>query len=174
LTCASCGAPGCFEPANARIRRCTGQNQAPEAVSVRIFIDLSDTSGASMRIKSPRDHRATTARVSIECVPCRFGGFRCYFLCPLERLRCEQLFLVEGIFASRQAHRLTYASQGEDELCRAKRKARKLCRQVNGDAPYVRPRGRKRSDLVERPEAAKDEAGLLYRERLRAMVGDIP
>ena len=65
-------------------------------------------------------------------------------LCPLTGVRCEQLFLADGIFASRKAHKLTYASQSEDELSRARRKARKLHRPVEGDFRYARPRGRNR------------------------------
>src|SRR6185312_10904763 len=103
-------------------------NQAPEALSVRIFIDLSDTGDASMRIVTSEDHGAMADRTAIECVPCPYGGVRYYFLCPLIGVRCEQLFLADGIFASRKAHKLTYASQSEDELSRTRRKVRKLYR----------------------------------------------
>lgn len=149
-------------------------NQAPEALSVRIFIDLSDADDASMRIIRSGDRGAITKRVAIECVPCPYGGVRCYFLCPLTRVRCEQLFRVDGVFASRKAHRLTYASQSEDGLSRSRRKVRKLHRQVNGDFRYARPRGRKRWRAVQRLKGAKKEARLLYRERLKALVDDIP
>jgi hypothetical protein len=150
------------------------QNQAPEALGVRIFIDLSDTGDASMRVVGSGDHGAISERVAIECVPCPYGGFRCYFLCPLTGGRCEQLFLVDGIFASRKAHKLTYSSQSEDDLSRARRKARKLHRQVEGDFRYARPRGRNRWRAVQRLKAAKNEARVLYHDRLRALVGDIP
>jgi hypothetical protein len=149
-------------------------NQAPEALSVRIFIDLSDTGDASMRIVTSEDHGATADRVSIECIPCPYGGNRYYFLCPLIGVRCEQLFLVDGIFASRKAHKLTYTSQSEDELSRARRKVRKLHRQVEGDFRYARPRGRNRWRIVQGLKAAKTEARALYHDRLRALVGDHP
>lgn len=150
------------------------QNQAPEGPSVRIFIDLSDAGDASMRIIRPGDHGAISERVAIECAPCPYGGFRCYFLCPLMGIRCEQLFHVDGVFASRKAHRLTYASQSEHDLSRSRRKVRKLHRQVDGDFRYARPRGRNRWLTVQRLKAARQEARLLYRERLRALVGDNP
>jgi hypothetical protein len=149
-------------------------NQAPEALSVRIIIDLSDTGDAAMRIVVCGDNGATIERVAIECVPCPYGGVRCYFLCPLIGVRCEQLFLADGIFASRKAHKLTYASQSEDELSRARRKVRKLHRQVEGDCRYVRPRGRNRWRMVQGLKAAKTEARALYHDRLRALVGDLP
>ena len=149
-------------------------NQAPEALSVRIFIDLSDTGDASMRIVRSEDYGATAERVGIECVPSLYGGVRCYFLCPLIGVRCEQLFMADGIFASRKAHKLTYASQSEDELSRARRKVSKLHRQVEGDFRYARPRGRNRWRVVKELKAAKGEARALYHERLRALVGDLP
>lgn len=149
-------------------------NQAPEALCVRIFIDLSDISDASMRIVGSGDHGAIADRVVIECVPCPYGGFRCYFLCPLTGTRCEQLFLFDATFASRKAHSLTYASQSEDPLSRARRKVRNLRRQVEGDFRYPRPRGRNRRHAMQRLKAAKHEARKVYHERLRTLVGDIP
>jgi hypothetical protein len=148
-------------------------NQAPEALSARIFIDLSDTGDASMRILRSEDHRARLERVAIECVPCPYGGHRYYFLCPLVGVRCEQLFLADGIFASRKAHKLTYASQSEDQISRARRKVRKLHRQVEGDFRYARPRGRNRWHAVQSLKAAKNKAHALYLDRLRALIGDI-
>jgi hypothetical protein len=149
-------------------------NQATGALSVRIFIDLSDTGDASMRIVRCEDYGATAQRVAIECVPCPYGGARCYFLCPLIGVRCEQVFLADGIFASRKAHKLTYASQSENELSRARRKVRKLHRQVEGDFRYARPRGRNRSRKVQGLKAAKTQARALYHDRLRALVDDLP
>ncbi|MEM1134010.1 MAG: hypothetical protein AAGH53_13845 [Pseudomonadota bacterium] len=111
-------------------------------------------------------------RAAIECVSCPYGGCRCYFLCPLNGIRCEQLFLVDDIFASRKAHKLTYASQSEDALSRSRRKVRKLYRQVEGDNRHARPRGRKRYTKVQSLKQAKREARELYYEKLSAMVGD--
>lgn len=148
------------------------QNQGLEALSVRIFIDLSDADATSIRIAGNGSDTTPKQRVAIGCVPCPLGGVRYYFLCPLEGRRCEQLFLVDGIFASRKAHRLTYASQSEDELSRAKRKLRKLYRQIGGDARYARPRGGNRWRTMQRGRAAQDESRMLYRERLRALVVD--
>ena len=127
-----------------------------------------------MRIVRSEDHGATAERVAIECVPCSYGGVRCYFLCPLIGVRCEQLFLVDGIFASRKAHELTYASQSEDELSRARRKVRKLRRQIEGDFRYARPRGRNLWRMVQGLKVAKTEARALYHDRLRALVGGLP
>ncbi len=40
-----------------------------------------------------------------------FGGWRLYYLCPEQGHLCELLYLRDGRFASRQAHRLSYRSQ---------------------------------------------------------------
>lgn len=143
------------------------RNQALEALSARIFLDLSDTSDASMRIVSPGNGGAITQQVAIDCIPASYGGVRCYFLCPIDGVRCEQLYLVGGLFASRKAHRLTYASQSEDELSRAWRKARKLRRQIEGSNRYSRPRGRNRWRLMCSMRDAEFEAKKLYVDRLR-------
>ena len=128
------------------------RNQALEALSVRIFIDLSATSDASMRIVAFEHHAIMPQRVAIECVPMPYGGLRSYFLCPLTGKRCEQLFLVDGMFASRNALGLTYASQSEDGISRARRKVRKLRRQLDGDARNARRRGL----MAQRDKAACD------------------
>lgn len=145
-------------------------NQAPEALTVRIFIDLSDVGDASMRVTRGGGEDIGKQRVEIECVPCPFGGFRYYFVCPLSGGRCEQVFLLDGIFASRKAHKLTYASQGEDELARARRKVRKLHRQLSGDTRYAQPRGHNRWRTIQRIKAAEQERRMLYRKRLRDLI----
>lgn len=160
---------GLLKPGECTYDTLCWRNQDLEALEVRIFIDLSDDDDASMRISGD----VTGQRAAIECVPFPYGGYRCYFHCPLTGTRCEQLFLVDGIFASRKVHRLTYASQSEDKLSRARRKVRKLYRQVEGDSRYDRPRGRNRYTKVQELRRAKSNADEYYRDQLRSMVGDI-
>ncbi len=142
------------------------RNQELGVLEVRIFVDLSDADDASIRIAG----NVPDQRAAIERVPCPFGGYRCYFLCPLSGDRCEQLFLVDDLFASRKAHRLIYASQSEDELSRARRKVRKFHRQVEGDSRYSRPRGRNRSKRVQQLKTATWDADDLYRQKLFSIV----
>jgi hypothetical protein len=149
------------------------QNQALEALSVRIFIDLSDIGDASMRIVGAVGAGTINQRAAIECVACPYGGVRCYFLCPVVGVRCQQLFFADGLFASRKAHRLTYASQSEDDLSRARRKAHRLRRRVEGDGLYPRPRGRNRWQKMQQLRSAEFDARALYLDRLRGLVGDI-
>lgn len=145
------------------------RNQAPEALSVRILIDLSDTGDASIRLAIAIDGIEQRQQVALECVSPPFGGVRAYFKCPRKNVRCEQLFWADGAFASRKAHRLTYASQCEDKLSRARRKAHKLRRRLKGDMRYVRPRGLHRWDIASRLKEAEQEAKSLYVDRLRVI-----
>lgn len=145
-------------------------NQGLPALSARIFIDLSDASDVSIRIRATDDGDIQPQRVAIERAATSFGGTRIYFLCPLNGSRCEQLFLVDGIFGSRKAHHLTYASQSDDELSRARRKVCKLRRQIDGDTRYVRPRGQNRHRMIQLLKDATQRANELYYCRLSAMV----
>lgn len=159
---------GLLKPGECTYDTLRWRNQDREALEVRIFVDLSDEEDASIRIAGD----VPAQRAAIECAPCPFGGYRCYFLCPLTGMRCEQLFLVDGIFASRKAHKLTYASQSENDLSRARRKVRKLHRQIESDTRYDRPRGRNLYAKVQNLKQAKRDVRELYRVRLKGMVGD--
>lgn len=147
------------------------RNQGLPALSARIFVDLSDTGDASIRIRATDDGSIVPQRVAIECAATSFGGFRSYLLCPLNGSRCEQLFLVDGIFASRKAHRLTYASQSEDDISRARRRVRKLHRQLEGDNRHARSRGHNRYQMMLRLSEAEMHAKTLYIDRLRHLSG---
>ena len=140
---------GLLKPGECTYDTLRWRNQDLEALEVRIFVDLSDTDDASIRIAGD----VPDQRAAIECVPCHYGGNRYYFLCPLTGARCEQLFLVDGIFASR--------------------KVRKLHRQVEGDTRYARPRGRNRYAKVQELKQAECYAQRLYRGRLWATASEI-
>ncbi len=149
-------------------------NQGLEQLSVRIFIDLSDTDDAYLKILFDTATIPQKFGAAIECVPCPYGGYRCYFLCPLDGKRCEQLFFADGCWASRRAHKLIYTSQSQDQLSRARRNVVKLHRQINGDIRYKRPRGQNRRRKIKRLNCAKSHAQELYRERLFNLCSDKP
>lgn len=146
------------------------RNEASNTLGARIFIDLSDTECASLRIIVSIRDGAIKYRIEIACVPCRFGGIRCYFICPINNTRCEQLYFADGTWASRQAHRLTYTSQTCDELSRARRKIKKLQKQLDGDGGHARVRGSNRWSKTQSLWEAKLKARIIYRERLRKLV----
>ena len=66
--------------------------------------------------------------VELEAAPCRFGGARWWWVCPAPGRRAAKLYLPTGgsRFLSRQAYGLAYASQREDEVARAHRRAARL------------------------------------------------
>jgi hypothetical protein len=101
------------------------RNQAPNAFQARILIDLSDTSYASIRIHNVDENIGGIQRIGIVSAPCGLGGVRYYFVCPIGGNRCEILYLVDGKFASRKGHKLTFGSQSEGALTRARRRVRK-------------------------------------------------
>jgi len=160
---------GLLKPGECTYDMLCWRNQELEALEVRIFVDLSDADDASLRVAGD----VPDQRVVIERAPCPYGGYRCYFHCPLTGTRCEQLFLVDKIFASRNAHRLTYASQSEDDLSRARRKARKLYRQLAGDTRYSRPRGPSRYAKIQSFKQTEHAVRELHRSRLYGMVRDL-
>lgn len=157
---------GLIRPGECTYDTLTWRNQAPEALSVRIFADLSDDRHASIRLRGD----GIDQDIAIVVVPSGFGGVRHHMICPINGARSEVLYLVDGIFASRQAHRLTYASQSQDELGRIRRKANKLHRRLEGDDRYARPGGRNRVRRVKQRKQADHEVRMLYRARLEVAV----
>lgn len=142
-----------------------------EVARARLRTDLSDIeSGGYMTITGSMPDGAIKQQVAIEMVPSSYGGHRCYFICPLTAERCEVLYYTRGQFASRHAHRLSYAAQNMNGLSRARRKAVKLRSRLEGKAGYARPRGRNRIEIVGRLEKATRAAQTLYLERLHAHI----
>jgi hypothetical protein len=140
------------------------------ASSARLRVDLSDIErGGVMAITGNITDGGIKQRVAIEMVPSPFGGYRCYFICPLTARRCEVLYYDGGRFASREAQRLSYAVQGMNDLSRARRKAAKLRSRLCGSGGQPRPRGRNRIDTVIRLREAEYEAKTLCLDRLRIL-----
>jgi hypothetical protein len=90
--------------------------------------------------------------VALTTTPCRFGGLRWWWRCPETGRRCAKLYLPNGglRFLGRAAHGLAYASQREDAIARAHRRAARVHRKLGSDerlagAPAPpRPRGMRR------------------------------
>lgn len=143
---------------------------APEAFSARLRADLSDMErGGVLMVAGNMPGGAINQKIAIELVPAPLGGHRCYFICPVNRRRCEVLHYAQGRFASRQAQRLAYATQGMDAIGRARRKAAKLRQRLNGLGGQPRPRGRTRIIIAERLHEAEGAARMLYFDRLSTL-----
>jgi hypothetical protein len=103
--------------------------------------------------------------VALSTSPCRFGGLRWWWRCPETDARCAKLLLPNGgrRFLSRAAYGLAYASQAEDAIMRAHRRAAGIHRRLRSDARLAgapappRPRGM-RQRTYERLAAELDEA----------------
>jgi len=81
--------------------------------------------------------------VSITWTACRFGGRRPWFLCPRCSRRVAVLYAVR-VFACRHCHKLAYASQREDVMSRAMRRAWKIEGRLGWENRYslrAKPKG---------------------------------
>ncbi len=72
--------------------------------------------------------------MALEAAPCRFGGVRWWWVCPATGRRTAKLYLPVGgsRFLSRQAYGLAYASQREDRVARAHRRAARVHQRLGG------------------------------------------
>lgn len=123
----------------------TGQ----ESGSVSVTVNLSDPVSGSLTVRFNLNGEPKVQTIDITSVPMRFGGRRYYFICPRRGTRCEVLPIAGGVFASRQALRLTYQSQSSDRVDRLRDRARKLEKRIWPDKGKSGPRGRNRERLVE-------------------------
>jgi hypothetical protein len=80
--------------------------------------------------------------------PCRWGGQRPWFLCPVTscRRRCAKIYLAEDFFACRRCLGLAYASQQEPVRQRGLMKAQKIRMRLGGSPSMIekfpdRPKG---------------------------------
>jgi hypothetical protein len=138
---------------------------------VRLRLDLSDIErGGIMTIVGEMQEGAIRQNIAIDAMPSPFGGWRCYFLCPITTVRCEILYYNGGRFASRNAHHLAYATQSMNDLSRIRRKVAKLRGRLAGTINLPRPRGRNRIEMVARLQSAEAEAKTLYHEQLSRIV----
>jgi hypothetical protein len=126
-------------------------------------VDLTGGDAGALTVAFTLNGEPCCQYVVITSRPARFGGRRFYFECPRARRPCEVLCLVSGAFASRQAHRLSYASQTESQLDRLARRAERLRARL-----WPEDRGRPRGRNLARLEDAWVETSLAFDEVLEA------
>lgn len=137
----------------------------------RLRVDICDIErGGTLTITGDMPGGAITQHIAIEALPSSFGGYRCYFVCPVTAARCEILYYADGHFASRKAQRLSYIAQGMTDLSRARRKIAKLHSRLEGTNGFRRRRGRKRTSAVQALKHAVAEAYGIHIDRLRGYV----
>jgi hypothetical protein len=115
-------------------------------------------------LDSSEKSEKTAQGVRVTWMPCRFGGRRPWFVCPVTSCgrKCAKLYLGRGFFACRECHRLAYASQREPVRERGLHKARKIRASLGGGANVFetfpdRPQGMHRA-RYQRLRAAHDRA----------------
>jgi hypothetical protein len=106
--------------------------------NVAVRIDLRDADAGQMIVGFIFDGQEVRQAIDIVSRPMPYGGRRYYFVCPRRGHRCEVLALVDGQFASRQAHRLTYQTQTATLLERLRGRRDRLWGRL-------RPEGRQRA-----------------------------
>ena len=145
-------------------------NGAGIVAEARVSVDLSDIGSATIRIAAVAPAVPFKQHIAIEAIDCHFGGHRFYFLCPLEGHRCELLYFVNGTFASREAHSLSYIGQRMSELSRVRNRRIKLTARLDGRGLLPRPRGRHRYALVQRLRETTKRERMLFADGLRRIV----
>ncbi len=136
------------------IQRWTRVATGEESGSVRVSVNLSDPASGSLTVRFNLNGEPKVQTIDLVGVPMRYGGRRYYFICPRHGRRCEVLPSVGGVFASRQAQRLTYQSQSADQIDRMRDRAHRLEKRLWPDKGKPRPRGRNRERLLDAWERA--------------------
>ena len=116
----------------------TKDDEPEPFAAAEVALRFDGTAGTARLRYSIRHLSAETGpqayAVAMEATPCRFGGWRWWWVCPETRRRCAVLYLPNGgrWFLSRAAYRLAYQSQREDAIGRAHRQAARVHKRLGG------------------------------------------
>jgi hypothetical protein len=130
--------------------------------SIRLSVDLRDRNNLFAVLEFSVNGEPKVQRVALEAAPCGFGGQRYFFRCPTSGRRCLVLAAVDGVFACRQAHRLAYSSQSENELDRLIRARETAKDRVEGRNGHPMPTGVNRLRLLRRWHELEDRVDVLF------------
>ena len=136
------------------IQRWTWVATGEETGSVSVTVNLADPTEGFVEVRFKLNGDPRVQEIRLVSTPMRYGGRRYYFECPRQFRPCDVLPLVGGVFASRQAHRLTYSSQSLDRLGRLRERSWGLEKRLWPKDGKRRPRGRNRERLLEAWERA--------------------
>lgn len=91
-----------------------------DGLIINLTAHISPVHDCSLHLSFPQQigFGSTHLVVELDKCPCRFGGFRLWFLCPHCRKRVGILYKVKDIFACRHCHNIIYQSQlsGKSQL----------------------------------------------------------
>lgn len=120
---------GLLEPGSLSQRR--GSRAAGSAASLQVRAEDQRLILAYRTPLTDEVPHTLTYAVAIEWTPCRFGGRRAWFRCPVAGCgRRVAILYGDPLLACRHCHRLTYDSQREGELERAARRAHSIRRRL--------------------------------------------
>ena len=131
-------------------RTATGE----ETGSVGVSVNLVDPDNGLVVVRFNLNGDPRVQEIRLVSRPMRFGGRRFYFVCPKHGRRCEVMPMGGGVFASRQAQRLTYQSQSAGQIDRMRDRAHGLEKRLWPEKGKPRPRGRNRERLLDAWERA--------------------
>lgn len=81
-----------------------------------------------------------TPSIRISTIPCHYGGFRYFALCPICSKRVSTLYQYKTCFACRICFRMHYPSQNQPLYYTMLLKAEKAHKQLDND-PWTKPKG---------------------------------
>ena len=136
------------------VQRWTRVATGEESGSVGVTVNLADPDAGFVVVRFNLNGDPRVQEIPLASRSMRYGGRRYYFLCPKHGRRCEVMPLGGGVFASRQALRLTYQSQSSDQTARMRDRAHRLEKRLWPDKGKPRPRGRNRERLLDAWERA--------------------
>lgn len=137
-----------------------------ETGSVGVTVNLGNPDAGLVIVRFSLNGEPRTQEIPLASRLMRYGGRRYYFTCPKHGRRCEVLPMVGGVFASRQAQKLTYQSQSATEIDRMQDRARRLEKRLWPDKGKSVPRGRNRERLL----AAWEDADTAFENMFAATV----
>ncbi len=107
--------------------------------SIGVRVQERDAVRLEYAVGPPDSRRDASQTIRLTHAPCRFGGRRPWFNCPLCARHVAVLYFWHGRFACRHCQRVAYTSQSEDAIGRGWRRQQKIEARL---APnWQRPKG---------------------------------
>lgn len=114
------------------------QRAAPD--SRFVFGDIQLELEESNILLTSKNGALVTPSIQISSMPCHYGGFRHFALCPICSKRVSTLYKYKTCFACRICFRMHYPSQNQPLYYKMLLKVEKAHKQIDND-PWTKPKG---------------------------------